>query len=62
MSMGKRRRVGGDEEDAFCRWCRKYMITMSRAGYRSEIKIKTRRRERHEGKQQLRMSRPTSED
>lgn len=54
MSMGKRRRVGGEEYDAFSKWCRKYMICMSRAGYRSEIKTKARRRERHEARREIR--------
>ena len=62
MSMGKRRRVGGAEEDAFCKWCRKYMIWLHQSGVRSKIKTNVRRRERHEAKQQLRMSRSTSED
>lgn len=54
MSMGKRRHVGGAEEDAFCKWCRKYLITMSRAGYRSEIKTKARRRKQHEARREIR--------
>jgi hypothetical protein len=49
MSMGKRRRVGGAEEDAFCKWCRRYLIMNNR----SEIKTNVRRRERHEAKRKL---------
>lgn len=49
MTMGKRRRVGGAEEDAFCKWCRRHLIMNNR----SEIKTNVRRRERHAAKREL---------
>lgn len=40
-----------DEQDAYSRWGRKYLIWLSRAGVRKGIKKSTHRRERREAKQ-----------
>ena len=44
---------GWDEEDAFTGW-RHYLCYLQKAGARSYIKRKYRRRERHDAKAQIR--------
>lgn len=53
MSMGKRRRVNGGEQDAFGPW-RKYLCYLSRAGVVKSIKRGAHKRERRDGKREAR--------
>lgn len=53
MSMGKRRRINGAEQDAFSGW-RRVLCYMQKAGVTSSIKRGARRRERREAKHLLR--------
>jgi hypothetical protein len=54
MSMGKRQRISGDEQDAFSRFGRRYLCYLQRSGVRAEVKRKVRRRERHTAKLEAR--------
>lgn len=54
MSMGKRRRITGAEQDAFSRYWRHMLCYLDRPGVRSKIKRGARRRERREAKQRIR--------
>lgn len=53
MSMGKRPRKGGDEDDAFSRRWRFFLTCMKRPGYRKQSKKKANRRERRETREGL---------
>lgn len=55
MSMGKRRRVNGAENDAFSRYSRRLLCYLTRPGITAKIKRGARRRERHEAKRQTRL-------
>lgn len=55
MSMGRRQRKSGAENDAYSRWGRKYLCYLQRAGARSSIKRMSRRRERHDARDALRV-------
>lgn len=52
MSMGRRRRKSGAEQDATTPW-RHLLCYMQRAGVRAGIKRQMRRRERKEAKQRI---------
>lgn len=49
----KRRITNGDEQDAYTRW-RHYLIYMGRPGVVKAIKRRTHKRERREGKAEIR--------
>jgi hypothetical protein len=51
--MKKRIIRGGDEQDAYTAW-RKLYIYLGRAGAVKKVKKRTHRRERREGKQEIR--------
>lgn len=50
----KRRRVGGEENDAYSRYWRHRIIYLGRAGVVKRIKRRTHQRERGEAKQEIR--------
>ena len=54
MSMGKRGRADGIEQDAMSRFGRRYMVYLQRPGVRAGVKRKVRRRERHTAKLEAR--------
>lgn len=54
MSMDRRRRATGAENDAYSRFGRRYLGYLQRAGARSSIKRMSRRRERHEARHAVR--------
>jgi hypothetical protein len=49
----KRRRVGGDEQDAFSRYWRHRYAYLARAGVVARIKRRANKRERREAKKEL---------
>lgn len=57
MSMGRRQSNWADEADAFSYWGRKFYSYLQRAGVTSSIKRKARRRERRQGKADIRKDR-----
>ena len=48
--MTKRIRKTAEEQDAYSKWGRRYLIYLGRAGVRKGIKRRTHRRERHDAK------------
>ena len=51
--MGRRKMKSGDEYDVHTKWRKLYCWTQ-RAGATAKVKRRTRRRERHEAKQEFR--------
>lgn len=51
--MGRRPKKGGDEQDALTGW-RHVCCYLQRAGATASVKRRSRRRERHEARQNLR--------
>ena len=49
-----RRVVTGDEQDAYSRWGRKYLCWLNRPGAVKSVKRRTHRRERREGRAEIR--------
>lgn len=53
MSMGRRPRHNGDEQDAYSHW--RYMLCcLTRAGVIAKTKRRTHKRERRQGKREAR--------
>lgn len=55
--MGKRRRINGDEQDAYSAYWRHMLCYLQRSGVRAGIKRGTHKRERREGKREARNER-----
>jgi hypothetical protein len=53
MSMGKRARKNGNEQDAFGKWGRKYLCALQRAGVVKATKQIANRRDRRTTRQEL---------